>query len=97
MCQICDRFKKRTGYAGQRYAVFFTRDGKESRMGWQNQSSGGLEDAAKLMPGVTKTRVAEVVCCQIEYGNKHCGGECTCHICAPDLAERDARTEAGPF
>jgi len=37
MCHICDRLKERTGYAGQKYAVFFTRDGEEQRMGWQNQ------------------------------------------------------------
>ena len=97
MCQICDSFKKRTGYAGQKYAVFYTRDGEESKMGWQNEASGGLEDAAKLMPGVTATRVAEVECCQIEYGKKHCDGDCTCCVCAPDLHERDARAEAGPF
>jgi hypothetical protein len=72
VCSICDRFKKRTGYAGQKYAVYYTRDGVESKMGWQNQASGGLEDAAKLMPGVTSTRVAEVECCQIEYGKEHC-------------------------
>jgi hypothetical protein len=97
VCQICDSFKKRTGYADQRYAVLYTRDGVESKMGWQDHSSGGLEDAAKLMPGVTATRVAAVECCQIEYGKEHCGGECTCRVCAPDLAEREARAEAGIF
>ena len=71
----------------------YTRDGVESKIGWQNESSGGLEDSAKLMPGVTATRVAEVECCQIEYGKKHCDGDCTCHVCAPDLHERDARAE----
>lgn len=93
MCVICDSFKNRSGYKRQKYAVFYTRDGEEHRMGWQNESSGGLEDAAKLMPDVTSTRVAEVECCQIEFGNDHCGGECTCVICAPDLAERDALAE----
>ena len=81
MCVICDSFKKRTGSAGQRYAGFFTRDGEEHRMGWQNQAAGGLEDAAKLMPGVTATRVAAVECCQIECGREHCGGESTCAVC----------------
>ena len=28
-------------------------------------------------------------CCQKKYG-RHCGGECTCSICAPDLHDRDA-------
>jgi hypothetical protein len=97
MCRICDSFKNRSGYAGQRYAVFYTRDGKEHRMGWQNNPAGGLEDAAKLMPGVTATRVSPVECCQIEYGKEHCGGGCSCPVCAPDLEERDARIEAGPF
>ena len=27
---------------------------------WQNEPSGGLEEAAKLMPGVTATRVVPV-------------------------------------
>jgi hypothetical protein len=93
MCVICDSFKNRTGYQGQKYAVFYTRDGEEHRMGWQNESSGALEDAAKLMPGVTATRVVAVECCQVEYGKPHCDGECTCEICAPDLAERDALAE----
>lgn len=93
MCVICDSFKNRTGYKGQKYVVLYMRDGEEHRMGWQNEASGGLEDAAKLMPGVTATRVVAVECCQIEYGKKHCGGECTCAVCAPDLAERDALVE----
>lgn len=57
---MCDRFKGRVGYKGQKYAVMYTRDGVETQMGWQNQPSGGLEDAAKLMPGVTATRVVPV-------------------------------------
>lgn len=93
MRSLCDKLKKHTGYAGQKYVVFYTRDGVESRMGWQNDSSGGLERIAKLMPGVTATRVVEAECCQIEYGKEHCGGACTCHVCAPDLAERDAHLE----
>jgi hypothetical protein len=60
MCHFCDEMKKRTGYKGQKYAVYYTRDGEEQLMGWQNESSGGLEEAAKLMPGVTSTRVAPV-------------------------------------
>lgn len=57
----CNRFQNRVGYRGQKYMVFYTRDGEEKGMGWQNNPSGGLEDAAKLMPGVTSTRVAEVL------------------------------------
>lgn len=91
MCVICDDFKNRTGYKGQKYVVFYMRDGEEHRMGWQNQSSGGLENAAQLMPGVTAVRVVAVECCQIEYGKQHCGGECTCHVCAPDLHEYEAK------
>ena len=60
MCYRCDMFKDRVGYKGQKYAVYYTRDAKEKMMGWQNQPSGGLEDAAKLMPRVTSTRVALV-------------------------------------
>lgn len=60
MCQFCDRMKKITGYRGQKYAVYFTRDGKESVMGWQNEPGGGLEEVEQLMPGVTSTRVAPV-------------------------------------
>lgn len=60
MCYQCERFKDHVGYKGQRYAVYYTRDGEEKLMGWQNASSGGLEDAAKLMPGVTSTRVTPV-------------------------------------
>ena len=60
MCEFCERMKERTGYKGQSHAVYYTRDGEEKLFGWQNQSSGGLEDAAKLMPGVTSTRVAPV-------------------------------------
>ena len=70
MCYKCNRFA--TGYRGQAYEVYFTRDGEEHRMGWQNQPSGGLEDAAKLMPGVTSTRVAPVSEEQkAEYENRH--------------------------
>ena len=60
MCEFCDKMKKQTGYRGQKYAVYYTRDGEESLMGWQNEPSGGLEDVAKIMPGVTSTRVAPV-------------------------------------
>lgn len=56
---IHDRLKNSVGYRGQKYAVYFTRDGEEHLMGWQNEPSGGLEGAAKMMPGVTATRVAE--------------------------------------
>jgi hypothetical protein len=56
----CNYFKDRVGYRGQKYEVRYTRDGEEKVMGWQNQPSGGLEDAAKLMPGVTATRVVPV-------------------------------------
>lgn len=58
MCKTCERMKYNVGYRGQKNAVYFTRDGEEFLMGWQNEDSGGLEDAAKLMPGVTSTRVA---------------------------------------
>ena len=60
MCKFCDKMKERTGYRGQKFAVYFTRDGKESLMGWQNQPSGGLEEAAKLMPGVTATSIRPI-------------------------------------
>lgn len=53
----CDRFAGRVGYKGQKYGVYFTRDGEEHLFGWQNEASGGLERAASLMPGVTSTRV----------------------------------------
>lgn len=33
------------------------------------------------------------LCCQAKYG-KHCGGACTCKICAPDLHEIEAALEA---
>ena len=59
MCYHCDKFKGKIGYQGQKYAVYFTRDGEEKLMGWQNEPSGGLEDAAKLMPGVESTSVRE--------------------------------------
>ena len=59
MAYYCDRFKDRVGYKGQKYEVRFTRDGEEHVMGWQNESSGGLAEAAKLMPGVTSVRVVE--------------------------------------
>jgi len=52
--------KDRSGYRGQKYEVFFMRDGEEHRFGWQNTSTGGLEKAVKLMPGVTSVRVAAV-------------------------------------
>jgi hypothetical protein len=57
---VCDRFKDRVGYKSQKYEVRFTRDGVEHVMGWQNEASGGLENSAKLMPGVTATRVVPV-------------------------------------
>lgn len=60
MCEFCERMKERTGYKGQKYAVFYTRYGEEHPMGWQNQPTGGLEDVAKMMPGVTSTRVSPV-------------------------------------
>ena len=55
----CHRFDGRVGYRGQKYEVRFVRNGKESVFGWQNESSGGLADAAKLMPGVTNVRIVE--------------------------------------
>lgn len=57
---IHEALKAHVGYRGQKYAVYYTQDGEEKQMGWQNQPSGGLEDFAKLMPGVTSTRVALV-------------------------------------
>ena len=60
MCYRCDRFKDRAGYKGQKYAVYFTRDGAEQLMGWQNEPEGGLAKAAALMPGVTGTRIETV-------------------------------------
>ena len=56
----CDRFKDRVGYKGQKYEVRFTRDGKEQVFGWQNESTGGLAEAARLMPGVTNVRIVEI-------------------------------------
>ena len=66
MCEFCDRMRKQTGYRGQKYAVFYTTEGVEIQMGWQNQPSGGLEDVAKLMPGVTSTSVRPVHQCEYE-------------------------------
>jgi hypothetical protein len=60
MCDFCDTIKKQTGYRGQKYVVYYTLDSKEKVFGWQNEPSGKLEDAAKLMPGVTSTRVVLV-------------------------------------
>ncbi len=60
MCEFCDKMKSHTGYKGQKYEVRYTRDGVEHVAGWQNDSEGGLENAAKLMPGVTATRIVEV-------------------------------------
>jgi|GEM_PF-4167537 len=60
MCEFCKKMKQNSGYRGQEFAVYYTRDGEEKLMGWQNNPSGGLEDAAKLMPGVTATSVRPV-------------------------------------
>jgi hypothetical protein len=48
-----------------------------------------------ISPVLTDAEVPseQVECCQIEYGKKHCDGDCTCHVCAPDLHERDAAFE----
>lgn len=60
MCEnCCDRLKDHVGYRGQKYGVWYTRDGEEELMGWQNEPSGGMEEAAKLMPGVTATSVRQ--------------------------------------
>ena len=78
MCYSCDRLKNRVGYNGQKYAVYFTRDGEEQLMGWQNEAVGGLEKAAKLMPGVTGTRIAEVASIEAaERANFDFAGRCS--------------------
>ena len=59
MCYRCNKLPP-TGYKGQKYAVYYTREGKEHLMGWQNNPTGGLEEAATLMPGVTSTLIAPV-------------------------------------
>lgn len=62
MCQLCNGLvaKHRVGYKGQKYAVFYTRDGERKLFGWQNQPDGGLMDVAKLMPGVTSVEIEEI-------------------------------------
>jgi hypothetical protein len=57
MCEFCEKMKRQTGHRGQKYAVYYTRDGEEKLMGWQNEAEGGLASVAILMPGVTEVSI----------------------------------------
>lgn len=56
----CQLLKDKVGYRGQKYEVHFSEDGVDRIFGWQNESSGGLAEAAVLHPGWTDVRVIPV-------------------------------------
>lgn len=68
----CQLLKDKVGYKGQKYEVRYKKDSSAREQGvmvfgWQNQKTGGLVDAVKLMPGVSDAYTVRV--CPDANGN----------------------------
>jgi len=61
-CELCDFFKGRTGYRGQRYEVHFINgEGNDILMGWCNESDGdGLVDMVNAHPVWHSPRIVDL-------------------------------------